>query len=56
MIILHYVEASWVTPAEQPPGDRVQKNSSTEAAVRREEMMHTGRLRLKILKAESEQT
>jgi len=46
-----HVEASWTIPLEEPPP--ADENDTTEERVKREELLHTGKLYLKILKAEN---
>ncbi|CAE7403436.1 fadB [Symbiodinium sp. KB8] len=44
------VEASWIFPSEKAPP--LQEGATMEQRVKREEMLHTGKLKLKIVKAE----
>jgi len=44
------VEASWIFPSEKAPP--LQEGATMEQRVKREEMLHTGKLKLKVVKAE----
>jgi len=47
-----FVEVSWTFPAEEPPQPAAGESSSVHDRAHQEEMLHTGKLHLKILKAE----
>eukprot|EP00931_Biecheleriopsis_adriatica_P059754 TRINITY_DN35814_c0_g1_i1.p1 TRINITY_DN35814_c0_g1~~TRINITY_DN35814_c0_g1_i1.p1 ORF type:complete len:3403 (-),score=723.69 TRINITY_DN35814_c0_g1_i1:308-10516(-) len=45
------IEAAWISPAEEVP--ELPENADLDARVKREEARHTGKLKLKIVKAEN---
>jgi len=47
-----FVEAAWIFPADPPPEEKPGVEISLEERVKREIAMHTGKLHLKIIKAE----